>query len=59
VNIRERLKGIYGPTARLVLEENQPRGVVAILEIPEATGLAGEMVDNPVQEKPHNVARAA
>ena len=33
-NIRERLKALYGPAARLVLEENAPRGVVASIEVP-------------------------
>jgi LytS/YehU family sensor histidine kinase len=32
-NIRERLKVLYGTGARLVIEENQPRGVVATIEI--------------------------
>jgi signal transduction histidine kinase len=33
-NIRERLKALYGSSARLVLEENAPRGVVAVIEVP-------------------------
>ena len=33
-NIRERLKALYGSSARLVLEENVPRGVVAVIEVP-------------------------
>jgi sensor histidine kinase YesM len=33
-NIRERLKALYGPAARLVLEENSPHGVVASIEVP-------------------------
>ncbi len=33
-NIRERLKALYGASARLVLEENVPRGVVAAIEVP-------------------------
>ncbi|MBX3674926.1 MAG: histidine kinase, partial [Burkholderiales bacterium] len=33
VNIRERLKALYGTGARLVLEENVPRGVVATIEV--------------------------
>jgi signal transduction histidine kinase len=32
-NIRERLKALYGGGARLVMEENAPRGVVATIEI--------------------------
>ena len=35
-NIRERLKALYGPTARLSLEENAPHGVVASIELPLA-----------------------
>jgi LytS/YehU family sensor histidine kinase len=32
-NIRERLKALYGTGARLVIEENVPRGVVATIEM--------------------------
>ncbi len=32
-NIRERLKALYGTNARLVIEENVPRGVVAAIEM--------------------------
>ena len=35
-NIRERLKALFGHEARLVLEENNPRGVVASIQIPLA-----------------------
>ena len=35
-NIRERLKALYGPAAKLVLEENAPHGVVASIEVPAA-----------------------
>ncbi len=35
-NIRERLKALYGHEARLLLEENNPQGVVASIEIPLA-----------------------
>ena len=38
-NIRERLKALYGLSARLVLEENSPRGVVASIEVPVAEPL--------------------
>ena len=37
-NIRERLKALYGPGARLILEENQPHGVVASIEVPVPDG---------------------
>jgi len=40
-NIRERLKALYGHEARLLLEENNPQGVVASIEIPLAD-LGGE-----------------
>jgi signal transduction histidine kinase len=33
-NIRERLKALYGASARLVVEERAPRGVVASIEVP-------------------------
>ncbi len=33
-NIRERLLALYGETARLSLESNEPRGVIATIEIP-------------------------
>jgi signal transduction histidine kinase len=36
-NIRERLKALYGSTARLVVEEREPHGVVASIEVPSAT----------------------
>ena len=35
-NIRERLKALYGSTARLTFQENQPCGVTAAIEIDEA-----------------------
>jgi len=33
-NIRERLKSLYGNCGRLILEENQPTGVKATIEVP-------------------------
>gem|GEM_PF-636260 len=33
-NIRERLHGLFGDQARLTLESNTPKGVVAIIEVP-------------------------
>ena len=33
-NIRERLKALYGPSARLVIEEREPHGVAASIEVP-------------------------
>jgi sensor histidine kinase YesM len=33
-NIRERLKALHGSAARLVLEEHEPHGVVAAIEVP-------------------------
>ena len=41
-NIRERLAGLYGDAAKLTLEANTPRGVVATIEVPLDGGrLAG------------------
>jgi hypothetical protein len=37
-NIRERLKALYGTSASLVVEERQPHGVVASIEVPAAPG---------------------
>jgi len=34
VNIRERLNALYGDRGKLTIEENQPRGVVSVIEIP-------------------------
>jgi sensor histidine kinase YesM len=36
-NIRERLKALHGSAAKLVLEENAPRGVVASIEVPASS----------------------
>ena len=36
-NIRDRLKALHGTAARLVLEENAPRGVVASIEVPASS----------------------
>ena len=33
-NIKERLKSLYGDKGRLVLEENRPSGLKAIIEVP-------------------------
>jgi len=46
-NIRERLKALHGHEARLLLEENNPRGVVASIEIP----LADSAVEAPALVK--------
>ena len=35
-NIRERLQSIYGDKGRLILEENRPCGMKAIIEVPHA-----------------------
>jgi LytS/YehU family sensor histidine kinase len=37
-NIRERLRALHGPAARLTLEENSPRGVVAAIQVPLPEG---------------------
>jgi hypothetical protein len=39
-NIRERLKALYGASARLTLEEREPHGVVASIEVPGAPAAA-------------------
>ena len=36
-NIRERLKSLYGDRGRLILEENRPSGLKAIIEVPYVT----------------------
>jgi sensor histidine kinase YesM len=36
-NIRERLQSIYGDQARLIIEDNRPCGLKAIIEVPHAT----------------------
>ena len=33
-NIRERLQSLYGKSGRLILEENQPHGLKATIEVP-------------------------
>jgi sensor histidine kinase YesM len=33
-SIRERLQSMYGDSGRLILEENQPHGLKAIIEVP-------------------------
>jgi len=37
-NIRERLQSLYGSKGRLILEENRPSGLKAIIEVPHDTG---------------------
>jgi sensor histidine kinase YesM len=34
-NVRERLKLLYGEKGRLIIEENQPSGVRAVIEVPK------------------------
>lgn len=41
-NIRERLSTLYGKSAKLTLEENQPRGVVSTIEVPQRGVLIAE-----------------
>jgi len=38
-NIRERLKALHGATARLMLEENTPHGIIASIEVPMPEGI--------------------
>ena len=55
-NIRERLAALYGDEGKLTLEANEPRGVIATLEVPrKATApraAAPASVVAPVEEKP-------
>ena len=54
-NIRERLAAIYGDKAKLTLEENQPRGVVASIEVPrDGLRVGGNAMDGDsmLPEKP-------
>jgi two-component sensor histidine kinase len=44
-NVRERLKALYGDAARLVLEENAPRGVRALISVPAARQGVSKAVD--------------
>lgn len=37
-NVRERLKALYGRQGRLVITENRPSGVKAVIEVPYAAG---------------------
>jgi sensor histidine kinase YesM len=46
-NIRERLKTLYGGEARLLIEENVPRGVVATIEVPAGATRAAEAAGGP------------
>ena len=36
-NVRERLQSLYGDKGRLILEENRPSGLKAIIEVPHGT----------------------
>jgi sensor histidine kinase YesM len=38
INVRERLRLLYGERGRLVIEENKPRGVKAVIEVPKGGG---------------------
>lgn len=44
-NLRERLAGLYGDKARFTLESNEPKGVVATLELPAT--LAAQQAASP------------
>ena len=44
-NIRERLIAIYGEHGKLTLESNEPKGVIASIEVPlEAGGARGDSI---------------
>ena len=34
-NVRERIKLLYGEKGRLIVEENKPNGVKAVIEVPK------------------------
>lgn len=57
-NLRERLAGLYGDAARFTIESNDPRGVIATIEIPvevpvaNATALADAAVAPAVLAPP-------
>jgi sensor histidine kinase YesM len=36
-NVGERLQSLYGDKGRLILEENQPSGLKAVIEVPYAS----------------------
>jgi LytS/YehU family sensor histidine kinase len=37
-NIKDRLESLYAGQARLILEENEPSGLKAIIEVPDESG---------------------
>lgn len=48
-NIRERLEALFGHAGKLTLAENQPRGVVATLEVPAVAPAQGATFTVPPQ----------
>jgi len=55
-NIRERLAAIYGEKGKLLLEANEPRGVVSTIEVPRdgvrLPGAQGASMGDPLQPPP-------
>lgn len=47
-NIRERLSTLYGKSAGLTLEENQPRGIVATIELTQRSLASAGMLSPAV-----------
>jgi LytS/YehU family sensor histidine kinase len=43
-NVRERIKLLYGEKGRLILEENKPNGVRAIIEVPTGNAVGNQAV---------------
>ena len=43
-NVRERIKLLYGEKGRLILEENEPNGVRAIIEVPIGDAVGNQAV---------------
>jgi hypothetical protein len=60
-NIRERLAALYGDKAKLTLEAQEPRGVVATIEVPRDGARAGAAMpaQDPLAEAAAQLAAAA
>ncbi len=58
-NIRERLAALYGETARLTLEGNTPRGVVATIDVPAEGTRSGAGMPPPIPEAAPSASSAS
>ena len=54
-NLRERLNALYGDKAKFVIESNDPKGVVATIELPAT--LAAQQAASPIMPSHSNVAQ--